>query len=237
MAKKAVRVTPKEGQSLRTPSSANDIAAFIKNAKTSDPTGAGRLIFALDATLSRQPTWDRAMTIQASMFDAVGKTGNLSVQLVYFRGFGECRASKWVMNARALRDLMTGIECRGGQTQISKVLTHARKENAKERVAAMVFIGDAMEEDIDDLCQKAGELGLSNTRCFFFQEGNDAITETAFREMSRLTAGAYFRLGPNSASELAQLLGAIAVYAKGGLKALASSKKANHRLLLEQLNK
>ena len=177
------------------------------------------------------------MTHQASMFDAVGNTSGLLVQLVYFRGLGECRASKWVTNARALRDLMTGIVCRGGQTQIAKILAHAGKENTKERIAALVFIGDAMEENIDELCQKAGELGLKNTRCFFFQEGNDALTEQAFREMARLSTGAYFRLGPNSARELADLLGAIAVYAKGGLTALASSKIRQHRYLLEQLKK
>jgi hypothetical protein len=237
MAKKVTTVPSKGDQSLRETSSANEIATFIKTAKTTNPAGAGRLIFALDATLSRQPTWDRAMMTQASMFDAVGKTSGLSVQLVYFRGFGECKASKWVMNANALRDLMTGIDCRGGQTQIAKVLAHAGKESEKERIAALVFIGDAMEESIDELCRKAGELGLKNTRCFFFQEGHDALTEKSFREMARLSGGAYFRLGPDSAKELADLLGAIAVYAKGGLRALASSKKRKVRLLLEQLKK
>lgn len=237
MAKNPVTRAEKSKLSPRENSSSSEIAAFIKSAKNTNPAGAGRLIFALDATMSRQRTWDRAMSIQASMFDAVGKAGSLFVQLVYFRGFGECRASKWVVNAKALRDLMTGIDCRGGQTQISKVLAHAVKENGKERVAALIFIGDAMEEDIDELCQKAGELGLKNTRCFFFQEGRDGLTEQAFRELARLGAGAYFRLGPNSASELAGLLGAIAVYAKGGLNALTSDNKPENRLLLEQLRK
>jgi len=241
MTKKAI-ISPQKGdQSLRETSSASDISAFLKSAKNTNPSGAGRLIFALDATMSRQPTWDRAMTIQASMFDAVGKTENrqsgLLVKLIYFRGFGECRASKWVMNAGALRDLMTGINCRGGQTQIAKVLSYARKESARKQVAALVFIGDAMEESLDELCQKAGELGLKNTRCFFFQEGRDIGTEKAFREMARLSNGAYFHLGPNSANELANLLGAIAVYARGGLKALSSSENRQHRLLLEQLKK
>ena len=145
-----------------TVSSAGEIASFLAQARRSDPSAAGRLIFALDATMSRQPTWDRACQIQASMFDAVAKAGGLSVQLVYFRGFGESRASKWVMNAKALADLMTGIDCRGGQTQIAKVLSHANKENARKKVDALVFIGDAMEEEPDRLCQLAGELGLAD---------------------------------------------------------------------------
>ena len=221
--------------SLQETSSAGEIAAFLKKARKSDPTGNGRLIFALDATMSRQPTWDRAMQLQASMFDAVGKTGGLSVQLVYFRGFGECQASKWVVDAVALCDLMIGIDCRGGQTQIGKVLSHAAKENVRQRVNAMVFIGDAMEENIDQLCAKAGELGIKGTRCFFFQEGGDPLTERAFREMASLTSGAYFKLGPDSAHQLSELLGAIAVYSKGGLKALESSKAAGARKLLAQL--
>ena len=235
-------VARKSGGDLAGRSSASAIADFIKSAKTTNTASAGRLVFAMDATMSRQPSWDRAMTLQASMFDAVDEAGKsrgdgagLSVQLVYFRGFGECRASRFVVNAKALRDLMTGIECRGGQTQIGKVLSHVNKENSKAKVDALVFIGDAMEEDIDQLCDKAGQLGLKGTRCFFFQEGSDPVTERAYREMARLTRGAYFRLGPDSSRELADLLAAVASYARGGLKALQSSRRRADRLLLERL--
>lgn len=229
-------VRREDGAPLK-PSSRSEIADFLKQAGRTNPAGAGRLIFALDATMSRQPTWDRAMEIQASMFDAVDRAGSLSVQLVYFRGYGESRASKWVMNARALRDLMTGIDCRGGQTQIGKVLTHAIRETGREKVAALVFIGDAMEEDIDALCARAGELGLKGVRAFFFQEGRDPVAERAFREMARLTGGAWFRLGPNSADELARLLGAVAAYARGGLKALSRDRSREAQLLLEQMGR
>ena len=232
-------ITPKEKKQtpVRQKSSSQEISSFLKAAAKTDTSNSGRLIFALDATMSRQPTWTRAMRIQSSMFDAVGKAGGLSVQLVFFRGFDECRASKWVINAAALRDLMKGIHCRGGYTQIAKVLKHANSETTKTKVSALVFIGDAMEESIDHLCQLAGELGLKGVRCFFFQEGHDVAVEKGFREMARLTNGAYFRLGPNSAKELAELLGAIAIYARGGLKALSDSARGGARLLLEQLER
>ncbi|MEE4164898.1 MAG: hypothetical protein V2I35_02785, partial [Desulfocapsaceae bacterium] len=149
----------------------------------------------------------------------------------------ECRASKWVINANALRDLMLGIECRGGYTQIAKILDHVSRETAKASVSALVFIGDALEESTDLLCQKAGELGLKGVRCFFFQEGLDVTAENGFREMARLTGGAYFRLGPDSARELSELLGAVAIYARGGLKALSHSSSNKARLLLEQMKK
>jgi len=226
---------PKQGGAVAGKSSAAELAAFIRSARNLDPQSAGRLIFSLDATMSRQPTWDRACQIQASMFDAVGKVGGLSVQLVYFRGFGECRASKWVMDSTALRNLMTGIDCRGGQTQIGKALKHVIREAGKNRVAAMVFIGDAMEEEIDHLCHLAGELGMKGTRLFLFQEGHDGLAEQAFRQMAKLSNGVYFRLGPNSAKDLAELLGAIAVYASGGFKALEQHSGAGGAKLLKQL--
>ena len=145
-------------------SSSAEIGAFLRTVATADPSRAGRLIFALDATMSRQPTWDRAVIIQASMFDAVDQAGGLAVQLVYFRGHDECRASKWVVNAAALRNLMIGIDCRGGQTQIGKVLSHTLRETEARKVQAMVYIGDAMEENVDQLCRQAGELGLLGVR-------------------------------------------------------------------------
>lgn len=237
MKKKEMTATDKKSAELRQKSSSSEISAFLKAAGQATVGQSGRLIFSLDATMSRQPTWDQAVTIQASMFDAVGKAGGLSVQLVFFRGINECRASKWVINAVALRDLMLGIRCLGGQTQISKVLDHANRETTKAKVAALVFIGDAIEENIDVLCQKAGELGIKGVRCFFFQDGYDVGVEQGFREMARLTGGAYFHLGPDSAKELAELLAAVAVYARGGLKALSNSGRREARLLLEQMKK
>ena len=146
-----------------TPSS-SAVDEFLRAAATLAPTttveGRGRMIFALDATMSRQPTWDTAQKLQGEMFEEAAKVGGLDVQLIYFRGFGECRASHWVSDARALRDLMTKIDCRGGHTQIGKILAHARRETERARVQALVFIGDAMEEALDTLAADAGELGL-----------------------------------------------------------------------------
>lgn len=237
MKNKDVTKTTQGARALRKRSSSSEIASFLKTAGELTTPRSGNLIFAMDATMSRQPTWDRAMVHQASMFDAVGKTGDLAVQLVYFRGLNECRASKWVINARALRDLMLSISCLAGHTQIARVLKHATSETAKTPVSALVYIGDAIEENIEVLCQKAGELGVRGIRCFFFQDGLDMVAERGFREMARLTGGAYLRLGPDSAKELAELLGAVALYARGGLRALSESTSSEARLLLEQMKR
>jgi hypothetical protein len=187
--------------------------------------------------MSRQPTWDLACKLQAEMFDEAGAVGGLSVQLVYFRGIGESRASAFVSDAKALRDLMVKIDCRGGHTQIGKVLAHVRRETEKRRVAALAFVGDAMEENPDHLCQLAGEVGLLGVRAFMFHEGADAAAARTFREIARLTGGAYLPFDRSSAAELRALLKAVATYAAGGLKALEASKGEGARLLLPHLKK
>ena len=206
-------------------SSRPEIDAFIERVHSLGPSSAGdkrgRLIFALDATMSRQPTWDTACTLQADMFREAASTGGLDIQLVYFRGLSECRASAWVAGTGKLAELMSRIDCRGGHTQIGKVLSHARQENARQKVQALVFVGDAMEEKIDDLCAAAGELGLLGVPVFMFQEGHDAVAENAYREVARLSHGAYCRFDTGAAHELRELLRAVAAYASGGKKALA----------------
>jgi len=157
------------------------------------------------------------------------------VQLIYFRGFGECRASRWVGDARSLARIMTGIDCRGGHTQISKILSHARTESGKQRINAVVYVGDAVEEDVDRLSQKAGELGLLGCPMFVFQEGHDPQVERVFREFARLTKGAYARFDARAPKELSALLRAVAAYASGGRKALSLQKSEPARRLLEQL--
>ena len=215
-----------------------DVAEFVRRMKSLSSqagTGRGRLVFAMDATMSRQPTWDMALALQADMFDAVKAVGGLDVQLVYFRGAGECAASRWVSDPQALAALMTRVHCAGGYTQIRKVLSHARTESAKKPVNALVYVGDCMEEDIDDLCGRAGELALLGVPVFLFQEGGDARAERAFREIARLTKGAYCRFDAGSAAQLKELLSAVAVYAAGGRKALEHLSGRGARALLQQL--
>jgi hypothetical protein len=60
-----------------------------------------------------------------------------------------------------------------------------------------------------------------------FQEGHDVAAEQAFREIARLTRGAYCRFDISAAHELAELLRAVAAYAAGGMKALADLKARN----------
>ena len=235
--------TTKEGlvrQDANVPSAASDISAFLDKAKKikPQPGSGGRLVFALDATMSRQPTWDQACHIQSEMFQEAARIGGLKIKLVYFRGFGECKSSRWFEQGEDLARAMGRISCQGGRTQIRKVLTAALAAADKEKIAALVYVGDCMEEDVDILCDKAGELGLKGVSMFLFQEGRDMVAQRAFREMARLTNGVYCPFDAGSAQQLAELLKAVAVFASGGHTALqALEKKGGQgaRLLLEQL--
>jgi hypothetical protein len=208
---------------LPSKSTSADVSAFLdKLARTPAlrTGGAGRLIFAMDATASREPSWDRACQIQAEMFKETAALGGLEVQLVYYRGFGECKASKWADSADKLLRAMTGVRCLGGATQIRRVLQHAIKETEGRKVNALVFVGDCMEEDIDELCDLAGKLGVLGVPVFVFQEGNDLVATRAFPQIARLSGGAWCRFDAGSAQQLRELLSAVAVYAAGGRVAL-----------------
>jgi len=150
------------------------------------------------------------------------------------------RASPWVGDPEALARLMARVACEGGFTQMRKVLTHARRESKKAKVNAVVYVGDCIEEDIDELCGRAGELALLGVPMFLFQEGREPRAERAFKEIARLTRGAYCHFDAGSARQLRELLAAVAVYATGGRKALqdygAATKSGAAVRLLEQLS-
>lgn len=201
-----------------------DVSAFLdKVAKTPVRRVSGevgRLIFAMDATASREPTWDKACHLQGQMFDATSDVGDLAVQLCYYRGFNQFHHSSWCSSARDLLQEMSAVRCLGGHTQIRKVLDHAVAEHRRQQIKAVVFVGDAVEENPDELCHVAGQLGVLSIPLFMFQEGTDPTVRSTFKQMAELSGGAYAPFNLASAAELKNLLAAVAVYAAGGRKAL-----------------
>ena len=209
--------------------SGDPVRQFLNQvARTPPPNiaeGRGRLIFSMDATASREPTWDQACQVQGQMFLETAALGGLDVQLNYYRGFNECKSSRWVDNPSDLVRLMTSVFCLAGKTKISRVLRHAVNETGKKRVNALVFVGDAFEEDLDEVGEIAGQLGMLGVRAFLFQEGHKPEAERAFRHIAALTKGAHCRFDANSPDQLRELLGAVAAYAAGGRRALADLSK------------
>ena len=195
----------------------------------------GRLVFAIDATASRQPSWDRACQLQGEMFMAVRDVGGLAVSLAYYRGFHEFAATPFLTNADDLARRMTGVSCLGGHTQILRTLKHALSETQREKVNAVIFIGDALEEDVDPICHIAGELGLRGTPVFCFQEGRSPVAEAAFRQVARLSGGAWAPFDAASVEALRDLLRAVAVFAAGGRAALARLTSSSAQRIAGQL--
>lgn len=203
-------------------SSREEIDAFLATAARVPALAQvrGRLIFAIDATMSRQPTWDRAAEIQTDMFEVAQSIGGLGVQLVYFRGRGEFEASEWTTTPAALAAHMNGIACRSGFTQLRRVLDHATHDAKKTRVGALVYVGDCFEEHAPSVAKAAAALALRGVPAFMFHEGDDTTAATMFREVARLTKGVYARFDAGAAAQLRDLLRAAAVYAAGGDVAL-----------------
>ncbi len=209
---------------LERTSSDHEIDAFLEQvARTPQRHNSGpkgRLIFAMDATASREPTWDRAAGIQASMFQETRDLGGLEVQLCHYGGFKEFHASPWCARADELLPRMTRVRCAAGLTQIARVLAHAKTEAGRKPVNALVFVGDCVEEDHDRLAGAAGELGLLGVPVFVFQEGREPGAEWVLKDIARLSGGAWCPFDHRSPQVLKDLLSAVAVFAAGGRRAL-----------------
>jgi hypothetical protein len=225
-------------------STKSEIDSFIKKVRSTSVVKSakesGRLIFAMDATASREPTWDRACNIQGEMFNDTAALGGLDIQLCYYRGFGEFEASPWMSSSDELLRRMTRVSCRGGFTQIEKVLRQTIKQTKHKKVQALVFVGDCMEEDADRLCHLAGELGLLGVPAFLFHEGAELVAQRTFKQIAQMTGGAYCPFDATSAGQLRDLLSAVAVYAAGGQAALQDFSKNRSevvRRLTRQLGK
>ena len=217
-------------------SSRADIDAFLQKVAATPPTKPagrrGRLLFAIDATASREPTWDMACQIQSEMFASTDAIGGLEVQLAFYRGFGEMKVTDWLESPDELVRRMIKVRCLAGRTQIRKLLRHALKETNAQKVDALVFVGDVVEEDIDELGHFAAQLGLVGTPVFIFHEGGEPISRRAFEQIAKLSGGAYCGFDAGSAQQLRELMAAVAVFSAGGRRALEDlGKRKGGRVL------
>ena len=217
-------------------SHAKAIAAFLEKQRVV----RGRIAFVIDATMSREHSWDAAAQIQAEMFAEAAKFGTLEMQVTYFRGFDEVKSSVWTSDARELQHFMGRVRCDSGHTKYARALACVRKEHQQQAISAVIAIGDMLEEEPRTLYDAVAGLGAP---LFAFQEGNDfeqpevARLREAFQEMARLTKGAYHAFDAGSIAQLRELLRAVAVFATGGLNALADLRTDSARKLLGQLKR
>ncbi len=221
----------------------SNLAGFLQQvakipAKATSGVHPGRLLFALDATASREPGWQLAMRTQQAMFDKVAELGGLEIQLAYYRGFAEFQHSAWHNTSQALTSRMAEVYCVQGLTQIHRIFKHTLDESRNSKIHALVFIGDSIEEDVPLLQRLAGQLGIKGIPAFLFQEGFDPNTEAVFTQLAKLSGGASCHFNADSPEQLKALLEAVAVYAAGGHKAVQQlARQSTHevRRLIQQL--
>lgn len=229
---------PKSDQLIGSRSSRQELDQFLRQLKqTPATTRSGKLLFGLDATASRQATWDLACHLQADMFLAAQSVGRLAVQLCYYRGFREFHVTDWHSDAQAMIAHMSAVSCHAGHTQLERLLEHSVVQAQRHNISALVFVGDCTEEDIDRVCHSAGKLALHGVPAFMFQEGDDPAASQTFQEIARLTRGAHCHFDAGSAQQLTELLIAVANYAVGGTAALKELQLTNNqaRRLLQNL--
>jgi hypothetical protein len=216
---------------------------FLEKA-TGRSQGVGRIVFAIDATASRGPTWDMARGLTGDMIREATSVGRLELQLVFFRGGSdsreECVASDWISDPTRFAQIIAKVECRAGYTQITRALAHGRRETTKDKVNAMVLIGDAcepVEDTMDSVSVEAAELGRSKLPVFAFLEGRDALAETGFHKIAELSGGAFGRFDAGGVKQLGELIKAVAAFAAGGAQALEGRQDEASMLLLEQMRR
>ena len=204
---------------------------------------AGRLVFGLDLTGSREAGLKQARIATAAMFDAIRTFGKIEMKLVYYRGTNECRESQWCAEAEALRRSMLKLSCERGNTQIAKLLRLVARQ--PEKLSAVVFVGDHCEEDPEELLGLAETLRGKAIPLFVFHECDDhdqwsMRAKPIFKRLAEITSGLYVEFKPESGTVLQELLSGIAAFsARGieGVKRLAlpvtrEEKELRSRLLL-----
>ncbi len=217
-----------------------EVDTFLSAAKklpqtTAQAKATHRIMFALDATASRQPTWDIACALHAEIFLAARDVGEVAVQLLFYRGLGELKKSPWVSSRQRLLELMQRVSCTGGLTQIGRLLREAAREASAHPVKALIFVGDCFEEAEDEVLRLAGQLRLLNLPVILLQEGIDAEASSVFAKIAKLSGGAHLPFASGSAEHLRRLLGAAVNFAVGGRERLLRQDTSTARQLLGQL--
>jgi hypothetical protein len=214
--------------------------ALARLGKT-DERRAGRLIFGLDLTGSREAGLKQARIATAAMFEAIRTFGSIEVKLVYYRGTSECRESQWCADADVLRRSMLTLSCARGNTQIARLL--ARVLSEREKLSAVVFVGDHCEDNHEELLRLAELLRGKAIPLFVFHECDDhdqwsLNAKPLFRRMAAISGGVYVEFKPGSGETLKELLRNVAAFSAAGVEGLnrmALPKTAEARQLREGL--
>ena len=183
----------------------------------------GRLMFALDATASREPTWAIARDLQAKMFREAAPIGRLDCPAGLLSGRRvpsvEMGVKRGATRATDEPDRLSGRLY--ADWQGPRACTSRDRESRQSR--HWYSSATPWKRTSSTLAAMAGKLGTQGVPIFLFQEGRDAAVRSAFRLLALKSGGAYFEFNPDASRAVEQLseqLNAVARLAVGDAEAL-----------------
>ena len=195
-----------------------------------------RLVFAVDATASREPAWAAARQVTDALVKAL--PGELDVALAVHGGSRVHTFTAFTNNAATLRDRAAGVSCQAGMTRLLPILSASLKHPG---VRVVVYIGDVFEENVVLGRRLADAMGVAGTKLIVLHDTADLSARRdaeVFWDLAKRTGGCVLPFDASAPGRLRDLLSAVAVYAVGGEKLL---RQRRHELpgalaLLEHLS-
>jgi len=193
-------------------------ARFTDTEPPVDPTTGPRLIFAVDATASREPAWTAARQVTDTLVRAL--PGELKVALAVHGGGRVHTFTQFTSDAATLRDRAAGVTCQAGLTRLLPILATSLKHQG---IRVVIYIGDVFEENITQGRKLADAMGARGTKLIVL---HDTAAATArqdaelFWDLTKRTGGCVVPFDANAPRKLRELLSAVAVYAVGGERML-----------------
>jgi hypothetical protein len=181
-----------------------------------------RLIFAVDATASREPAWTAARQVTDVLVKAL--PGALDVALAVHGGSRVHTFTAFTSDARTLRDRAAGVSCVAGMTRLLPILSTSLKHPA---VRVVIYIGDLFEENLIRGRQVADAMGAQGTRLIVLHDTADPAARRdaeVFWDLAKRTGGCVLPFDGAASGRLRDILSAVAVYAVGGEKLLRARR-------------
>jgi hypothetical protein len=196
-----------------------------------------RLVFAVDATASREPAWAAARQVTDALVKAL--PGELDVALAVHGGSRVHTFTAFTSDARTLRDLAAGVDCHAGMTRLLPILAASLKRQA---VRVVIYIGDVFEESLPQGRQLADQMGAQGIKLIVLHDTADRSARRdaeVFWDLAKRTGGCVLPFDATASGRLRDILSAVAVYAVGGEKLLRERRQTlpGAVALLEHLNR
>ena len=201
-------------------------AAFTNAEPPADtgPSSRPRLVFAVDATASREPAWAAARQVTDALVKAL--PGELDVALAVHGGSRVHTFTAFTNDPATLRDRTAGVTCEAGLTRLLPILSASLKQPS---VRVIVYIGDVFEENVTQGRGLADSLGQRGAKLIVLHDTADPSARRdaeLFWDLAKRTGGCVLPFDVNAPGRLRDILSAVAVYAVGGEKLLREKRHA-----------